>query len=305
MEKYDVIIIGAGSAGFTAGIYSTRFGLRSLIIGKEPGGQANEAFEIDNWPGQFRIGGMELMKKFRQQAENLGAAFVSAEAVDVVKKGKGFIVKTRDKEYESRSLIIAMGARKRKLGIAGEEKFRGKGIAYCATCDAFFFKDKVTAMIGGGNSAVKGALLLTEHAKKVYLVYRRGKKDMRAMAFWIKKLEKNKKVEMIFNSAPREIRGKDRLESVVFEKDGKEFALDLDGLFIEIGTIPETGLAEKLGVYLADNGKIKVNGDMSTNVEGVFAAGDITDGSNEMEQIVTAASEGAIAAESAYRHVNK
>ncbi len=302
---YDVIIIGAGSAGYTAGVYATRFGLRALLVGKEPGGQVNEAYEVDNYPGFLKISGLDLMGKFKEHAEKLGAEIVVSGVLGVGKKGEGFIVKAKDKEYEGRSVILATGSEKRKLGIPGEKELTGKGVAYCATCDAMFFKDKVVGVAGGGNSAVKSALLLTEHAKKVYLVYRKAKENMRAMPFWIKKAEENGKIKMVFKAFPKELKGKDKLESVIFEQHGKDLEIKMDGLFVEIGTEPENSLAKKLGVSLDEQGKIKVEKDMSTNVEGVFAAGDITDGSNGMEQIVTACSEGAMAAESAYNYVKK
>ena len=302
---YDVIIIGAGSAGYAAGIYATRFGLRTLLIGKEPGGQTNEAYEVDNYPGFLNISGIDLMTKFKEHAEKLGAELVVSEAIDVGKKGENFVVKTKDKEHEGKAVILATGSKKRKLGLPKEEEMTGKGVAYCATCDAMFFNDKIVGVTGGGNSAVKSALLLAEYAKKVYLVYRREKKDMRAMPYWVKKAEENDKIEMIFRSVPKEIKGKEKLESVVFEKDGKDLEIKMDGLFVEIGTDPENSLAKKLGVSLDEQGKIKVEKDMSTNVEGVFAAGDITNGSNGMEQIVTSCAEGSIAAESAYNYVKK
>jgi len=307
METYDVIIIGSGAAGYTASIYATRFGMKALVIGKEPGGQTNEAYEIDNYPGFVSVSGIELMTKFKDQAEFLGAEILAfSEASEIGKSGTKFSVKTTDgKTYNSKSLIIATGSRKRKLGIPGEEKFRGKGVAYCATCDAAFYKGKTVAVVGGGDAALKSALLLTEHARKVYLVYRKERKEMRAMPSVIRRANESEKIEMIFRAKPREIRGSDKVEEVVFEQDGEDLRLETDGLFVEIGWMPETSLALKLGVALDRNGKIKVKSDMSTNVKGVFAAGDITNGSNNMEQIVTSCSEGAIAAESAYKHVKK
>ncbi len=302
---YDVIIIGVGSAGYAAGIYATRFGLRTLLIGKEPGGQTNEAYEVDNYPGFLNISGIDLMTKFKEHAEKLGAELVVSEAIDVGKKGENFVVKTKDKEHEGKAVILATGSKKRKLGLPKEEEMTGKGVAYCATCDAMFFNDKIVGVAGGGNSAVKSALLLAEYAKKVYIIYRKAKEDMRAMPYWVKKAEENDKIEMIFRSVPKEIKGKEKLESVVFEQEGKDLEIKMDGLFVEIGTDPENSLAKKLGVSLDEQGKIKVEKDMSTNVEGVFAAGDITNGSNGMEQIVTSCAEGSIAAESAYNYVKK
>ncbi len=303
MEGYDVVIIGAGSAGYTAGIYATRYGLRTLIIGAEPGGQVNEAYEIDNYPGFLSVNGAELMKKFREHTEKLGAKLLISEVKDVRKEGEKFLVKAGGEEYAAKSVILATGSKKRKLGLPGEDELRGRGISYCATCDAPFFRDKTVGVIGGGNSAVKAAILLAEHAKKVYLVYRRKKENMKAMPFWIRKAEENEKVEMIFEARPKEIRGKEKLEAVVFDQKGKDIEIKMDGLFIEIGTEPENALAKKLGVSLDERGKIEVKNDMSTNIEGVFAAGDVTNASNDFEQIVTACAEGAIAAKSVYEYV--
>ncbi len=305
MERYDVIVVGMGPAGCTAAIYATRFGLKTLVIGKEPGGQANEAYEIDNYPGLLNVKGVELMTKFREQAEALGAEMVFSEVVDTSKKGDVFVVKTESKEYEGKTVIIATGAKKRRLDIPGENELRGRGVSYCATCDAAFFKGKVVCVVGGGNAAVMTALLLSEHAKKVYIVYRKEKKEMRAMPAWIKKAEKNKKIEMIFCVYPKRIEGREKVEAVVFDRGKKEFRLKLDGIFVEVGADPQTSLAKKLGVALTEKGEIKVDCDMQTNVKGAFAAGDVTNGSGEFEQIITAASEGAIAARSAYKHARK
>jgi len=307
MEPYDVIVIGAGPAGYTAGIYATRFGMKTLLMGKEPGGQTSEAYEIDNYPGFLSVGGIELMDKFKDHAELLGVETVLfAEAREISKQGKYFTVKTdQGKTYRSKSIILAMGSRKRKLGLPGEDKFKGKGVSYCATCDAAFFKGKTVGVIGGGDSAVKSALLLAEHAKRVYMVYRKERKDMRAMPHWIKKAEGNKRIEMVFRSKPKEITGKDKVESVIFEQDGEELRLEMDGLFVEIGVEPAIEVARALEVKLEKKGRIKVRQDMSTSVKGVFAAGDITSGSNYFDQIVTACSEGSIAAESAYNYVKK
>jgi len=304
VSDYDVMIIGAGSAGYSAAIYATRFGMKALLLGKEQGGQANEAFSVENYPGFNGISGMELMKKFRNQAEELGADMEAMGQVEKIgKQGKEFIVTAGEKKYKGKAVIIATGSRKRKLGITGEKELAGKGVAYCATCDAMFFRDKTLAVIGGGDSAVKSAILLTEYAKKVYIVYRKGRENMRAMPSWLKRMEENKKIERIFHSSPKKINGKEKVESITFEKKGKPFDLKVDGVFIEIGSVPESGLARELGVGLTEKGRIKVKDDMSTNVEGLFAAGDVTSGSNEFEQIITAASEGAIAAESAYKYI--
>jgi len=305
MEKYDVIIIGLGAAGASAGIYARRFGLRTLIIGKEPGGQANDASEIENYPGVFKVSGFELMQKFREQAKALGAEIMLAEATDVSKRGRAFRVKTASKEYEGKAVIFATGSRKRRLGVPGEQELLGKGVSYCATCDGPFFKGKTVCVIGGGDSAVCSAVLLAEHAKKVYMIYRKEKKDMRTAPYCLHRAEASKNVEMIFRTYPVKINGRDRVESVAFKRDGRDVEFRVDGVFVEIGTEPQNELAKKLGVSLTEQGRINVANNMATNVAGIFAAGDVTSGSGDFEQVVTAAAEGAIAARSAYKYVKK
>ncbi|MCX6817832.1 MAG: FAD-dependent oxidoreductase [Candidatus Aenigmarchaeota archaeon] len=305
MDSYEVIIIGLGPAGCTAGIYATRFGLKTLVIGKEPGGQANEAHKIDNYPGMLGVKGADIMSKFREHAKALGVEIIYTEVVDIKKKSDGFIVKTESGEYEAKSVIIATG-KKRRQDIPGENELRGRGVSNCATCDAPFFKNKVVCVIGGSNSAVMSALMLAEHAKKTYLTYRKGKDDMRAMPTWVTSAETNPKIEMIFNAIPKRIEGKEFVQAILFDKEGKEFSLKVDGVFVENGAIPQTELALKLGVAVEEkSGKIKVGPDMVTNVKGVFAAGDVTNGSADFEQIIIAAAEGANAARSAYKYVRK
>jgi len=307
MEEYDLIIVGSGPAGYTTGIYATRFNMKMILIGKESGGQVSESYRIENYPGFSMINGMDLATKFKEHAESLGVETIDfLEVAGIEKTENGFNVKTEDDiGYFGRTLIFATGAKKRKLGLPNEDKFRGRGVSYCATCDGAFFKDKTVSVIGGGDSAVASALLLSEYAKKVYLIYRREKKKMRAMPVWIERAENNKKIEMIFESVPKELKGEEKLESVIFDQNGKNIEIKLDGLFIEIGTDPESDLAKKLGVSVNEKGYIEVNRDMSTNVPKVFAAGDVTTGSNMLAQIVTACAEGAIAAESAYKYLKK
>jgi thioredoxin reductase (NADPH) len=279
MEEYDLIIVGSGPAGYTTGIYATRFNMKTILIGKESGGQVSESYRIENYPGFSMINGMDLATKFKEHAESLGVETMDfLEVAEIEKTENGFNVKTEDDiGYFGRTLIFATGAKKRKLGLLNEDKFRGRGVSYCATCDGVFFKDKTVSVIGGGDSAVASALLLSEYAKKVYLIYRKEKKKMRAMPVWIERAENNKKIEMILESVPKELKGEEKLESVI----------------------------KKLGVSVDAKEYIKVNEDMSTNVPKVFAAGDVTTGSNMLAQIVTACAEGAIAAESAYKYLKK
>jgi len=305
MRACDVIIVGMGPAGLTAGIYATRYGLKTMVIGKEPGGQANEAYEVDNYPGLPNAKGIEIMNKFREQTKELGAEIIFSDVVSIGMGKNSFCVRTESEEYEGKTIIIATGSKKRRLGIPGENHLRGRGISYCATCDAPLFREKDVAVIGGGTSAIMAAMMLTEHAKKVYLVYRGVKEKMRAMPAWVRRAEKNRKIEMVFSAVPKRIDGEEKVESMVFDVAGKDLRLKVEGVFVEIGSMPQSELAKKLGVMLDKNGKIKVDCEMQTNVKGLFAAGDVTNGSADFEQIITSAAEGANAARSAYMYLRK
>jgi thioredoxin reductase (NADPH) len=299
MEKYDLIIIGGGPAGLTAAIYAVRYKLKTLLIAKELGGYMMESDRIENYPGFKKISGLELTEKMADQAKSLGAKIEEDEAIEI-KKDKEFMVTTRNNKFEAKTLIYALGTQRRKLNVPGEEQFLGKGISYCATCDGPFFKDKIVAVVGGSDAAAIAALQVAEHAKKVYIIYRKEK--LRAEPYWVDQLEKNKKFEIICNANVKEIKGTGKLESISLD-NGKE--LKLDGLFVEIGSVPTVALAEKIGLELSEENYIKIHCDQSTNVSGIFAAGDITIGCNSMRQIITAAAEGAIAARAAYDHLSK
>lgn len=299
MADYDVIIIGGGSAGMSAGIYSSRYRLKTAIISKETGGLANEAHLVENWPGEKSIPGFELMQKFKEHAVGLGVELIEDEAKDVAKKNDHFVVRTEDKEYRSRTLILAMGTERRKLNLPEERRFIGKGVSYCATCDAAFFKEKAVAVIGGSDAAGTAALLLAQYAKKVYIIYRRDR--LRAEPITLEKIGAEKKIEQVLNSNIKEIKGKNMVGSVLLES-GKEIALN--GIFVEIGGIPVTSLMHHFELKTEEGGYISVDKDMVTSIPGVFAAGDITSGSN-LKQIITAAAQGTIAAYSAFKFIKK
>ncbi len=302
MDVHDVIIIGSGAAGFAAGIYSVRYNLKTLVVGKDVGGQIAEAFEIDNYPGLPGVKGVELVNKFKEHAEKLGVNVRSfVEVSKVEKKKDSFLVTTSDNEqFYGKTVIFATGSGKRKMNIPGEKELAGRGVSYCATCDATFFRDKTVAVVGGGNVAVKSAIVLSDHAKKVYLIYRKTFDKMRAMPYWKDIAEKNPKIEMIFETVPVQILGESRVESVNIKGPAGVKPLKVDGVFVEIGSIPASGIAKEFGVRVDEKGFVIVQNDMYTNIPGVFAAGDLTTGSNHFEQIVTSVSEGAIAANSAY-----
>lgn len=297
MKTYDVIIIGAGPGGFTAGIYAKRQNLKVLVLGKMLGGTASWAHKIGNFPGFEEITGVELMKKIINQSKKLGIEIKQEEVIDV-KKEDNFIVKTNKKEYLGKNIILATGTQRAKLGLENEGKFVGKGISYCATCDAMFYKDKIVGVVGGGNAALTAALLLSKFAKKVYLIYRRNK-FFRAEKEWIENVEENEKIKCLFDSNITKFIGKDNLEKL--EINEKE-EIEVDGLFIEIGGISNLELANKLGLKL-DNDFIKVDKTQRTNVEGVFAVGDVTN--SPLKQIITACGEGAVAGYEVYKKVSK
>jgi len=300
----DLIIIGLGPGGYTAGIYATRFNLNVLIVGEEPGGLASEIPHIENWPGEEKINGVELMEKMKNQYLKLGGQIKSTAIVKIEKKKELFELTTVNNEtLLSKTLILATGTKRRKLNVDGEQKFFGRGVSYCTTCDAPFFKGKTVAIIGGGNSACGGAMHLLQFASKVYLIHRR--EEFRAHPAVVEKLKTNN-CECIYNAKVKRIEGKLKVEKLIIEdiSTGKERELEVDGIFVEIGQIPTTTLIKDLKVE-TDNDFIKVKEDMSTNVEGLFAAGDCTNGLNHMKQLITAAAMGAIAAESAYKYVTR
>lgn len=304
---YELIIIGAGPAGLTAGIYSGRYKLKTLILGKLVGGMAGEAYEICNFPSHEKISGMELMQKMFQQVTNLGVDIKQEVVTNISGNNKeGFKILTNQKEYLAKKVLIATGTERRKLGLEKEKELTGKGISYCATCDAGFYKDKIAGVVGGGNSALTAALLLSKFANKVYLIYRKNE-FKKAEPAWIEEIKKNEKIEVILNSKVKEILGDEKLEGVIIEiaKEGdkKNEKINLNGLFVEIGSIPEKELAEKIGVDIDEKGYIKVNKNQETSIKGIFAAGDSTN--NPLKQAITASSEGAIAAYSIYEKISK
>jgi len=294
--EYDLVIIGAGPSGLTAAIYAARYKLNTIVIGEQIGGMAAEAEEIHNFPSHKKITGIELIKKMREQVENLGVEIKNSYVNSIKKIDSQFLVKTSSTEYKAKKIILATGTKKRKLGLELEDKFLGKGISYCATCDAAFFKNKVVGVVGGSNSALTAALLLSKFANKVYIIYRKNK-FFRAEPKLVEEVEKNEKIKSIFNSNVTELIGENKLEGVKLDNGDK---LNLDGLFIEIGSVPNLKLAEELGIELEEN-YIKVDKKQRTNIRGVFACGDVTN--SPLKQIIVACAQGAIAANSAYEEL--
>jgi len=302
---YDVIVIGTGAAGYAAALYAARYQLKTLIIGKEDGGMTAWAHKIENYPGFEEISGIELMQKFRKHAEKFDVEIKVATVTNISKENDTFQITDDRKElYNAKTIIMAMGTKRRKLGILGEEKLFGKGVSYCTTCDGLFFRNKDIAIIGGGDSALTGALYLSNVAKKLYLIHRRD--EFRAEPITIDKVIKNKNIEIIYNNAPVEIMGETKVEKIKLKDlyNGSNELL-LDGVFVEIGATPSSELAVSLDVNLINGKFIEVKADQSTNIAGVFAAGDITSGSNNFHQAITAAAEAVIAADSAFNYLSQ
>ncbi|MEM3405493.1 MAG: FAD-dependent oxidoreductase [Candidatus Pacearchaeota archaeon] len=298
MVIYDLIIIGAGPAGLTASLYAGRYKLKCLLIYSLLGGTMTEAYNIENFPSYKNISGIELTKRIYEQIKNLKVE----EKLEVVKKiekeKKFFSILTDKNRYYSKTIIIATGREKAKLNLKNEDKFLGKGIHYCASCDAPFYKNKIVAVVGGGNCALNSSLLLSKYAKKVYIIYR--KKDfIRADKILVDKIKKNKKIKILFNRNIEELIGKEKLEQIRLDNNKK---IKVDGLFIEIGYVPNKEIFKNLKIKF-ENNYIKVNNKQETNIKGIFAAGDIT--SNNLKQIITACGEGAIAAFSAYNFIKE
>ncbi len=301
---YDLIIIGAGPAGITAGIYATRYQLKTLIVGKLLGGVASEAFKVENYPGFKDISGTSLMNKFSEQLKYLGAHLEQKDVEKIEKVKQEFKILTGDEEYKAQAIIIATGTKVRKLNIPGEAEFTGKGVSYCATCDATFFKDKIVAIVGGGDAGATASLQLSDVAKKVYWIYREQKPA--AMPSWQEQVRKNLKVEEINKTNVKKIKGNASVEKIILDRDynGKK-ELMVQGLFVQIGAVPSADLAKTLEVKLNKHGYIQVDETQKTNIDGAYAAGDVTSASNRFKQIITACSEGAIAAHSVYEYVKR
>ncbi len=293
---YDVIIIGGGPAGLTAAIYTSRAKLKTLIIEKMiPGGQVTTTHLVENYPGFVEpINGFMLMNNFQKQAQNFGTEIInSKEVISIKKEDSLFKIETSDnKEFLSKSLLIATGAKFKSLGIPGEDKFKGRGVSYCATCDGAFFKDKEVAVIGGGNSALEEALFLTKFVKKVYIIHRRN--QFRADKIFQDRVKENDKIETILNHIPVEIKGENQVESLVIEEKNtkKRKEIRIDGVFFFIGLSPNTEFLKDF-VNTDENGYIIVNENYETNIKGCFAAGDVI--KKKVRQIATAVGDGAAA----------
>lgn len=296
----DILILGTGPAGLAAALYAARADLRPLLLtGTEIGGQAATTDRIENYPGfPDGVGGTELADLFQKNAERFGARLEYDTATQVDLSSRPFSVKTYSKEFKARALIIATGASPNKLGVPGEESFRGKGVSYCATCDGWFFKDKDVAVVGGGDSALEEAIFLTRYAKTVTIIHRR--EELRAGALLQKRAKSNPKIKFVWNSVVEEIRGDQGVSSLLIKnvQDGGQSELPVNGIFIFIGHSPNTQLFTNQ-LKMDDKNYIIADAHMNTSVAGVFAAGEVCDAF--FRQVITSAGMGAAAAISATR----
>jgi thioredoxin reductase (NADPH) len=292
--NYDVIILGGGPAGFSAGLYCARGALKTAIIDISMlGGQPSNYLEIENYLGFKKIGGYDLTEKFEQHLDMFGAdKFPMQEilSVDLVSTPK--VIKTKDGLFKSASVIIATGASPMKLGIKGEEEFLGRGVSYCAVCDGSFYQDKVVAVVGGGNSAVEEAIYLTNFASKVYIIHRRD--ELRADKIIQQRAFNNQKIEFVWDSVAEEIKGEDLVKSILIKntKTGDISELNTDGVFPYIGIIPNVNYIT--GQLAQDSrGFIQTDLTMKTSLDGVYAVGDVRN--TPLRQVITAVSDGAVA----------
>lgn len=292
---YDVIIIGSGPAGFTAGIYTSRAKLKTLIIsGSLPGGQLMTTSEVENYPGfPNGIFGPELMMNMRQQAERFATTIIDDEVLKVDFKKRPFLISTHSETYEGRAILLCTGASPRKLGIDGEQEFGGRGVSYCATCDGPFFKGEEIAVIGGGDTAIEEATFLTKFGKAVKIIHRRD--FLRASKILQEKAFENSKIQFVWNNVVTRISGNKKIESIDLKNltTGKTQNLSVGGLFVAIGHEPNTSIF-KDQLELDDKGYVVLKENTRTSVEGVFAAGDVHD--YRYRQAVTAAGFGCMAA---------
>lgn len=295
---YDLAIIGSGPAGLSASVYASRYNLKNVVIGDVPGGAISKTHEIGNWLGTPRISGFEFAQNAIEHAKSLGAEIVPAMTEEIKKNENFFSIALNDgKTIEAKTVILTSGTKHIKLSVPGEKEFIGKGVSYCATCDGFFYKNKNVAVIGGGDAATGAATFLSNLAEKVYLIIRED--DFMCESFWREAISKNSKIVVMFGTQITKIEGEQKVSSVVLDKPYENSSqLSVDGVFIEIGSVPSTDMAKMLGVEVDEEGYIKIDSAGKTNVTGVWAAGDVTTGSNKLKQIITAAAEGAIAANS-------
>ncbi|MBU1992730.1 FAD-dependent oxidoreductase [Patescibacteria group bacterium] len=293
---YDSIIIGGGISGLSGAMYAGRLNLRTLVFTEMPGGLITTTHIVENWPGIVSISGPDLAMKLQEHARKSDAEMKNEKVNSVVKNGDLYDVITSSGTYQAKTILFATGTEHRKLDAPGEEEFQNKGVSYCALCDGAFYKDKTVCVVGGGDSAAKEALLLSQFASKVYMIVR--KDVLRAEPRNLNLIEKNNKIKILFKTEIAEVVGDGKVTKIKL-KNGEE--MDMDGVFVAIGHTAQTDLAKGLGVELNEKGEIKVNRHAETNLPGVFAAGDCVD--DEFKQAIVGSAEAVVAAFYAYKYI--
>lgn len=310
MESTDIIIVGAGGVGLAASMYAARLGMKSIVFGYSHGsefpigGVITTTNIVENYPGFITLTGQEIAKKIEEHARAYDEVTIKTELIEsVTKEGNYFIAKSKQGEYKAKAVIFATGTKWRKLEVEGSETFANKGVHYCALCDGAFYKGKIVAVVGGSDSAAKDALVLAEHAKKVYIIYRR--EQIRAEPINLKRIKDKGNIEIINNANIIKINGEQFVTNVDLDREYNGSSnLKLDGVFVAIGHIVLSDLAKSLGVKVDEKGEIVINhADSSTSEHGVFAAGDVTD--KPFKQLITGVADGCTAAHSAYEYIRK
>ena len=305
-SNYDVLIIGQGASSYAAALYAARYQMRSVIFGANFGGETATGGLIENYPGAPAIDGYKLMTNFRTQTDAYDVPVVNENIVSIRKVDDCFEATTESGEvFVGSSVMLGVGRERRRLGLAHEDDWMGRGVSFCSTCDAPLHRGNIVAVVGGGDAAIKGAILLSKYADKVYVIYRQGR-FTRPEAANLRQMEEQSNIITIFNTNVVELLGQDGLTGVVLDQDFEgDSRLALDGIFIEIGADPRVELPNQLGLKLNDVNEVMVDKFGRTNVDGVYAAGDLTDGAGDLKQTITAAALGAMAATAAYEYVSE
>lgn len=306
---YDLIIVGLGPAGISAAIYASRYNMKVLIIGSQVGGMISWTHLVDNYPAIPEISGEDLSNKFLNHIERYKNCEIKKETINAINKSNNiFYISTENGEIiEGKSLILALGTDKKKANIKGESEFLGKGVSYCTVCDGMFYKDKITAIIGSGDSALKGAHHLSNIASKIYLIIRKNNFSATDNND-LNNILNNSKIEIIKNSEVLQIFGDKKVNSINIKTKLEnntyfENKIDVDGVFIEIGAVPHSILLKTLNIDMDENGFIKIDQNCKTNIDGVYAAGDMTTGFSDLKQIIVASAMGAVAATTAKKYL--
>lgn len=304
-NAYDVVIIGQGASAYGAALYSARYRMKSLVIGDEFGGETATGSIIENYPGISHVDGFDLMLAMKQQVDALDVEIVTDEVTSIQNDGNCFVSTTHEGRYQSAAIILAVGRERRKLGLPNESDLLGKGVSYCSTCDAPLYREQTVAVVGGGDAAAKGAVLLGKYASQVYLIYRKDQLT-RPEPVNIAMVNKSENVVQVAGTNVIGLIGEEKLERIALDRPHEgSTELDVDGIFIEIGADPRNKLALPLGVMTNSQGEIMVSRMGETTVSGIFAAGDVTDATGELKQTITSTAQGVIAATSAYRYVSE